>query len=423
MSFSGMAGKIKTINKKKCKVAVLDMGEKLTGRHPLQLEGARKIWESAMDGNKVTQDEKNSIDHIIENHDSTDEAKEFFKFWLTEDEVNKCTGGEFEKIDNVKCDKAMIKVVDIFKSRSAGSALSIRAAEGVWFSALDGKGVTKTEMDTLGVISRNYTFDVSAKEFLENKMQWLGIAVKAAEAPAPGERVTVKPDAIVLKILDIVALADKEAPTDSAPPPNPFADVLALVDPAAPTSSTPTPTHPPGGTGGNVLQDVPSPSQKLQSDDQRKGGGGDRMCPLRICPLRDVPSQSQKLQLDVVAGQATSASSKRTSPEGVLAVPDEQPAKKPKRPDVSPIKLQDLREIFEKCDKDNSGEVSKIEMIKACRSDPEIAKFFRLPEHIRQEDGSRTMMEERFQAMDNDSSREISWAELLAFYKHAVVDM
>mmetsp|Transcript_33744 Transcript_33744/g.104842 ORF Transcript_33744/g.104842 Transcript_33744/m.104842 type:complete len:271 (-) Transcript_33744:59-871(-) len=76
-----------------------------------------------------------------------------------------------------------------------------------------------------------------------------------------------------------------------------------------------------------------------------------------------------------------------------------------------------LREIFSLCDKDGSGRISKIELIKVCRSTPRIAHFFGLPDHIRQEDGSRSLMEDWFQRIDSNDDREISWDEMVAFYR------
>jgi hypothetical protein len=87
------------------------------------------------------------------------------------------------------------------------------------------------------------------------------------------------------------------------------------------------------------------------------------------------------------------------------------------------IKLQELRDIFEECDRKKAGVVTKIDLIKACASNTRIADFFELPTHIRQEDGTRTKFEDKWREIDTSGDREISWAELLAYYKHKVVDM
>lgn len=77
---------------------------------------------------------------------------------------------------------------------------------------------------------------------------------------------------------------------------------------------------------------------------------------------------------------------------------------------------QRLREIFERCDANKDGSLNKRELIKILRVDQEVAEFFELPQQIKQEDGSRDMMERIFQEMDSNSDREVSWDEFRAFF-------
>lgn len=76
----------------------------------------------------------------------------------------------------------------------------------------------------------------------------------------------------------------------------------------------------------------------------------------------------------------------------------------------------ELRRIFEMCDASDDGAINKRELIKALRKHEEVAEFFRLPSHIRQEDGSRDAMEAFFQGADTNDDREMSWEELKAFW-------
>mmetsp|Transcript_54846 Transcript_54846/g.87062 ORF Transcript_54846/g.87062 Transcript_54846/m.87062 type:complete len:430 (-) Transcript_54846:126-1415(-) len=428
-----MSGKTKTIKGKKYDVEVLEIGKQLTEHRPLQVEGARKMWESALDGNKVTQPEKNSIAYIMENHDVSDEAKEFFDYWLNEKEVSAYKGGGYQDVDGVKCDKAMIQVAEIFKRKAAGTALGLRAAEGIWFCALDGKGLTKVEKETLDLIHRKYDFDALGEGFLNNKMRWCGIALKAAEVPARGERVTVSPDAVLLKITDCLALPAGEAPADSAPVANPFADLLALEDPTASARTRSSPVRLLGAAlqlqftdQSPATSSTSTPAVQGNSNAEAVSSSGMfswlRRAIAWLIPCRQGTDNGP---LAITDERGSSTTRKRGA-----STSDEQPKKrlrqsipsKPQRHDVPPITLQELRDVFDQVDKDGKGLVSKIAFIKACRSSPSIAKFFQLPETIRQEDGSREKMEERFQAIDADSSREISWAEFLAYYKYAVID-
>lgn len=77
---------------------------------------------------------------------------------------------------------------------------------------------------------------------------------------------------------------------------------------------------------------------------------------------------------------------------------------------------RELREIFERCDQDGDGKLNKRELIKALRVDKDIAIFFELPQHIRQEDGSRDEMERIFQAIDTNGDRLICWDEFKTYF-------
>jgi len=73
-----------------------------------------------------------------------------------------------------------------------------------------------------------------------------------------------------------------------------------------------------------------------------------------------------------------------------------------------------LRSIFERCDLNGDGHISKIELIKLLKRDREVADFFGLPYHIRQEDGTRDQMEAWFQRIDKDGDRFLTFDE----FKH-----
>lgn len=79
-------------------------------------------------------------------------------------------------------------------------------------------------------------------------------------------------------------------------------------------------------------------------------------------------------------------------------------------------RLRRLRQIFERVDLDHDGSLNKRELIKTLRQSPRMAEFFGLPNCIRQEDGTRNLVEAWFQKLDCDSNREISWTEFCHFY-------
>jgi len=92
-----------------------------------------------------------------------------------------------------------------------------------------------------------------------------------------------------------------------------------------------------------------------------------------------------------------------------------------KPPDLDLDQQAMLGKIFGICDVSGDGSINKRELIKTLRKDKEVARFFGLPAKIRQEDGSREMMETLFQTLDADNDREITWDELVAWYAEASV--
>eukprot|EP00929_Paragymnodinium_shiwhaense_P109569 TRINITY_DN7604_c0_g3_i1.p1 TRINITY_DN7604_c0_g3~~TRINITY_DN7604_c0_g3_i1.p1 ORF type:complete len:2477 (-),score=754.54 TRINITY_DN7604_c0_g3_i1:320-6832(-) len=75
-----------------------------------------------------------------------------------------------------------------------------------------------------------------------------------------------------------------------------------------------------------------------------------------------------------------------------------------------------LRSVFDRVDLNGDGRISKIELIKVLRKDAAIAEFFGLPQHIRQEDGTRDAMEAWFQKIDSSEDRLLEWREFTAYY-------
>jgi len=77
------------------------------------------------------------------------------------------------------------------------------------------------------------------------------------------------------------------------------------------------------------------------------------------------------------------------------------------------VVVQRLGRIFTECDKNGDGVVNKRELIRACREHPEVASFWGVSSQIRQEDGSRDTLERKFQEMDSNDDRTLSWTEFL----------
>eukprot|EP00443_Scrippsiella_acuminata_P068714 CAMPEP_0115373358 /NCGR_PEP_ID=MMETSP0271-20121206/1391_1 /TAXON_ID=71861 /ORGANISM="Scrippsiella trochoidea, Strain CCMP3099" /LENGTH=2196 /DNA_ID=CAMNT_0002796359 /DNA_START=21 /DNA_END=6611 /DNA_ORIENTATION=+ len=147
-----------------------------------------------------------------------------------------------------------------------------------------------------------------------------------------------------------------------------------------------------------------------------------------VKPSPDKPSQPSSPQASAspraagvaspVAAAAAASSSFVPSSETALALCEGQrAAPQDSGPELTEKELAQLGRIFGSCDAKGDGSIDKRELIKAVMRDADTAKFFGLPRKIRQEDGSRDKMEERFQAMDADGDREVSWEEFVTFYK------
>eukprot|EP00928_Gymnodinium_smaydae_P017932 TRINITY_DN16839_c0_g3_i1.p1 TRINITY_DN16839_c0_g3~~TRINITY_DN16839_c0_g3_i1.p1 ORF type:complete len:377 (-),score=62.18 TRINITY_DN16839_c0_g3_i1:258-1346(-) len=356
-----MPSKYKIVNGKSCEVELLDLGEQLTRDAPLDIIGARKIWENALDGNKVTERERNSIEQIMHHarHGLTREALEFFTYWLAERYVSRSHGAQTQLVGGFHCDKVMIQVAEHY--RRGGRVIGIRGAEGIWFSALDGRGVTNREKRTLEIIFRLHDFDDQGRKFLQSKLSVLSAAAEALAATSDAGQISL--DAIILHRSDAIGMDFVEA---------------SAADPL-----------------GILARGMRFGLQGLSSA-ARSGFQG----------IRGV--WNRHMQRWKVRGRAEADDQKQET--------DERPAKR-RRCDSASLSRARLRSIFDQCDLNKDGKVNKRELIKTCRASQEVADVFDLPMQVRQEDGSRTKVEEFFQSIDTDGDREISWDEFLTYWR------
>eukprot|EP00439_Symbiodinium_sp_Y106_P065603 s645_g10.t1 len=133
----------------------------------------------------------------------------------------------------------------------------------------------------------------------------------------------------------------------------------------------------------------------------------------RTCTDLDVRSQSQAASGPAGAAEAAAGDDRDEGPE--IESPDDG-AKAEAAPQIDAADEAKLRAIFKMCDTNGDGTINKRELIKMCRQSFETALFFGLPSVIKQEDGSRAKLEERFQRMDQNDDREVTWEEFHDWY-------
>ncbi len=90
-----------------------------------------------------------------------------------------------------------------------------------------------------------------------------------------------------------------------------------------------------------------------------------------------------------------------------------------KRKSHRPNREQRWRQLFEAIDGNHDGRLTRLEFIMAIRKQPELAHelhdLLGMPEHIRQEDGTRDLFVRAFESMDEDQSGTIEMDEFVSY--------
>ena len=79
-------------------------------------------------------------------------------------------------------------------------------------------------------------------------------------------------------------------------------------------------------------------------------------------------------------------------------------------------RLRQLRAVFDTIDRNGDGSIDVRELLLCLRKNPDVAEFMNLPMHVQQEGGTRETFEQKFQAIDKDGSRDVTWAEFQAYF-------
>eukprot|EP00658_Telonema_sp_P-2_P035773 TRINITY_DN25967_c0_g1_i1.p1 TRINITY_DN25967_c0_g1~~TRINITY_DN25967_c0_g1_i1.p1 ORF type:complete len:312 (+),score=74.10 TRINITY_DN25967_c0_g1_i1:200-1135(+) len=91
----------------------------------------------------------------------------------------------------------------------------------------------------------------------------------------------------------------------------------------------------------------------------------------------------------------------------------EQGEEPPPPPSMEPEREVQLRAVFELVDKNQDGVITRTELVRALRSEQSVRDLMGL-EAFKQGSEGHTVFEEKFQWLDEDANKEISWPEFAA---------
>jgi len=127
---------------------------------------ASLLWQNAMDGDKVTDTEKKTLEHSMKKHKYTVWAKKFLEKAIATG-VAETSKAYYVEINGVKYDKELMEMA--IKLAGDGQ-ISEADAKKLWEAACDGKGVTPTEKKTLEYSMSHHKYTEPAKKFMQEKL-------------------------------------------------------------------------------------------------------------------------------------------------------------------------------------------------------------------------------------------------------------
>jgi len=144
---------------------------------------AKDLWETAMDGHRVTETERRTLEYTMKTHKYTESAKK----WMTErlaakdadligkaeDEVEKSGTSQYKTINKVKYER---DILDKAAAYAKDGQISKEDAEKLWKAAMDGSRVTLIEKRTLEYTLKNNKYTDGAKKIMEENLATLNKA-------------------------------------------------------------------------------------------------------------------------------------------------------------------------------------------------------------------------------------------------------
>jgi len=161
---------------------------------------AHKLWESALDGPGVTQNEFATLEHILENYKFTDKARKYLSNLVVQTKSGK---SQYKKINKIRYDRSCL---DLAVHLAKDGKLDAADAKLLWEDVEDGPGVTECEKRSIEYVMGQYTLTEGAKKLLDEKLvSWKAPVRKTPAKPRARNRAQKK---FTLQI-DLVQLAEE----------------------------------------------------------------------------------------------------------------------------------------------------------------------------------------------------------------------
>lgn len=172
---------------------LLDFGETCTARgRMLAKADAERLWEMAMDGNKVTPTERRTLKYLMDNFRMHEAAKAVLRDRLSQSGVlsvgapasKKSSGSYYKTINGISYDRKLLEEAQSM-AEAQGGVLTFANALHLWGKANDGAGITPTERRTLQQIATQHQLEAEAHQFFEKS---LGLRITPSLTNGAGRR-------------------------------------------------------------------------------------------------------------------------------------------------------------------------------------------------------------------------------------------
>jgi hypothetical protein len=162
----------KTIQGIKYERDLLDMAERETSRgNTLTKAGAEKIWEQALDGNRITTTERRTVEYIMDNFQVALDARTYFQAQLAAPvpSLKRKATGYYQTIGGISYDRVLLEQAKA-RAAASGGHLTFQDAIYLYGKANDGSGVTECEKRTLKYIAQQHALQTDAHEFFSKSL-------------------------------------------------------------------------------------------------------------------------------------------------------------------------------------------------------------------------------------------------------------